>query len=98
MIVCRDSIARRCRFLRMVTRVAELCFAVRMAWMWTFEDDNGDARQPEGVAPDQSFPTQSDAETWLGEVWRDLADAGIAAVSLAEDDRAVYGPMPLAAG
>ncbi len=39
---------------------------------------------------------QSDAESWLGEQWRELADAGVAAVTLFEDDRKVYGPMSLA--
>jgi hypothetical protein len=39
---------------------------------------------------------QSDAESWLGEHWRDLADAGVAQVSLLDGDAKVYGPMPLA--
>ena len=41
-------------------------------------------------------PTQSDAETWIGETWRDLAAAGVAQVSLFEDGRLEYGPMSLA--
>ena len=40
-------------------------------------------------------PTQGDAETWLGETWRELLDAGVDAVVLLEDDREVYGPMSL---
>jgi hypothetical protein len=65
-----------------------------MAWMWRFEDAGG------GVVavPDldgQEFPAQGDAESWLGEVWRDLVAAGVDAVTLLEDGRAAYGPMSL---
>ncbi len=41
------------------------------------------------------FVSQSDAETWLGEMWPDLAAAGVAAVVLRRAERRVYGPMPL---
>jgi hypothetical protein len=41
-------------------------------------------------------PNQSDAESWLGEHWRELADAGVAQVSLFDGEAKVYGPMPLA--
>ena len=41
---------------------------------------------------------QSDAESWLGETWRELAAAGIAQVTLFEDGTLVYGPMPLTEG
>lgn len=41
------------------------------------------------------FLTQADAETWLGDVWRGLAEEGVAAVTLVEDGRDVYGPMSL---
>ncbi len=43
----------------------------------------------------QQFPSQSDAETWLGESWRELRDGGVAGVSLFEEERKVYGPMSL---
>lgn len=62
--------------------------------MWRFEDDGGTALS----VPDfdgQEFIAQGDAESWLGEVWRDLLDAGVAAVTLLEGDREVYGPMSL---
>ncbi len=64
-----------------------------MAWSWQLEDSE---REP--VTLDHDLPTftsQSDAETWLGEVWRDLLDAGGTQVSLLEHDRVVYGPMSL---
>jgi hypothetical protein len=52
--------------------------------------------QPRGIdtAP---FPTQSDAESWLGESWRELADAGVESVTLLHEDEVVYGPMSLRA-
>lgn len=50
------------------------------------------AELPEG-AP--GFTSQSDAESWVGEYWRDLVDQGVDAVTLLEGDREVYGPMSL---
>lgn len=44
-----------------------------------------------------AFPSQSDAESWLGESWRELAGAGVEAVTLSEDGVEVYGPMSLRA-
>ena len=43
-----------------------------------------------------AHPNQSDAESWLGENWRDLAERGVAAVTLLDGNREVYGPMSLA--
>jgi hypothetical protein len=47
------------------------------------------------LPPAETFPTQSDAESWLGEEWRSLLAGGVARVTLLEDDRVVYGPMSL---
>ena len=63
-----------------------------MAWTWVLEDASGERLDQPAVPPQQS---QSDAESWLGEHWRDLADAGVAAVRLTDDGAEVYGPMPL---
>ena len=63
-------------------------------WAWRFEDVDGSPVTPEG-APSKGFPTQSDAENWLGEEWRALLDGGVEAVHLLENDEAVYGPMSL---
>ncbi len=63
-----------------------------MAWLWLLENVEGEAVEAASV-PD--FSTQSDAETWIGETWRDLADAGAVQASLFEDNRLVYGPMSL---
>jgi hypothetical protein len=57
-----------------------------MAWKWTYDPSGG-------TSPE--FPSQADAETWLGETWRDLLDQGVTAVTLREDERDVYGPMSL---
>lgn len=67
-----------------------------MSWTWRLEDADG---SPVTSPPGPTSPphgSQSDAESWLGESWRQLADAGVAQVTLAEDGRVVYGPMPLA--
>ncbi len=66
----------------------------RMAWKWRFEDASGNEVSV-GEHDGQEFPAQGDAESWLGEVWRDLAEAGADAVRLYEDGREVYGPMSL---
>jgi hypothetical protein len=64
------------------------------AWRWRLEDAAGAEVVAEGIAT-QEFPSQSDAESWVGEVWRELLDAGVDAVTLLEGDREVYGPMSL---
>lgn len=61
-----------------------------MPWSWRYEP----ATSPAGPVS-QEFPTQSDAETWIGETWRELLDGGVDSVSLFEDDHVVYGPMGL---
>lgn len=43
----------------------------------------------------EHFPSQSDAETWMGESWRQLLTEGVEDVTLMEDVRVVYGPMSL---
>ena len=66
-----------------------------MSWTWRVETSSGDAATLPFEVPE--FPSQSDAESWVGEVWRDLAEAGAGQVVLLEDDHVVYGPMSLAA-
>ena len=65
-------------------------------WTWTYEDAAGEAMTGEGLST-TAFPTQSDAESWFGEVWHDLTDAGVVAVTLHRDGEKVYGPMSLEA-
>jgi hypothetical protein len=42
-----------------------------------------------------SFPSQAEAEAYLGESWQDLAEAGVGAVTLRHGGEIVYGPMSL---
>ncbi|KUF15363.1 hypothetical protein [Streptomyces silvensis] len=63
------------------------------AWTWRFEKADGTEVQP-AVRPEE-FTTQGDAETWLGEHWKELAEGGAEQVSLFEDTSAIYGPMGL---
>jgi hypothetical protein len=63
-------------------------------WHWRLETKDG-AEVSEGVDPSPRFPSQGDAESWVGEVWRDLLEDGVEAVTLFEGDRRVYGPMSL---
>ena len=63
-----------------------------MSWVWRLEDAQGVALST--PAP-PTHPNQSDAESWLGENWRQLAEAGVAQATLFEDGREVYGPMAL---
>jgi hypothetical protein len=66
-------------------------------WWWKLLDaTGGEARVPEEYTG-QRFVSQADAESWVGEVWAELAAAGVDAVTLYEHDREVYGPMSLSA-
>ena len=65
-----------------------------MAWSWKYESESGVPADGQPLAS-QEFPTQSDAETWIGESWRELLDSGIDRVVLLEEERVVYGPMSL---
>ena len=47
-------------------------------WTWAYEDATGAPMPEEGLGT-TAFPTQSDAESWFGEVWHDLSAAGVAA-------------------
>jgi hypothetical protein len=64
-------------------------------WRWRLEAASGDEVTVDGELADQLFPSQSDAETWVGEVWAELAERGVDAVTLIDGDRVVYGPMSL---
>ncbi|MFN2536825.1 MAG: hypothetical protein ABR549_01565 [Mycobacteriales bacterium] len=69
-----------------------------MTWTWRYEGPDGSPVEAGPEAPVQpDFPTQSDAESWVGEVWRELLAAGISAVSLYDGDHKTYGPMSLEA-
>lgn len=63
-----------------------------MSWTWRYLDRDGNQVEP---SENGRFGTQADAETWLGQSWQDLVADGVAAVTLLEDGREVYGPMSL---
>ena len=65
-----------------------------MTWTWQFEKADGTLAGSRSL-PKENFGSQGDAETWLGEQWRSLLDAGVDQVSLLEDGRCEYGPMSL---
>ncbi|WP_211349224.1 hypothetical protein [Nocardioides litoris] len=67
-------------------------------WWWRLETADGTEVAPGGDAADladQRFANQADAESWVGEVFGRLAEAGVDQVVLHEHDRRVYGPMSL---
>jgi hypothetical protein len=66
-----------------------------MAWSWRYESGDGSEVTPAEAPAGEAFPTQSDAETWLGENWRELLSAGVEQVTLLDTGREVYGPMSL---
>lgn len=63
-----------------------------MTWTWRLEAADGTELS---TPSSPGHPNQSDAESWLGESWRQLAAAGVAGVTLLHDGKKVYGPMPL---
>jgi hypothetical protein len=60
-----------------------------MSWTWRYDPDTTEAEDA------GEFASQSDAESWLGEAWRQLAEVGVAGVTLVHDGKDLYGPMPL---
>jgi hypothetical protein len=58
-----------------------------MPWTWRYLTAAGEPATP---AVSEGFPTQADAESWLGESWRDLLEEGVERVTLLEDGREEY--------
>ncbi|MGY1671282.1 hypothetical protein [Geodermatophilus sp. SYSU D00710] len=68
-----------------------------MTWTWRLEDADGATIDPAALGVEvPGSDNQGDAESWLGENWRDLLARGVATVSLFDGDRKAYGPMGLA--
>ena len=63
-----------------------------MTWQWRYQ---GNSSGEVGEVSEE-FPSQSDAESWLGEEWRELLAAGVDEVTLEENARVEY-KMPLTA-
>ena len=69
-----------------------------MTWHWRLEDPSGAEIDPASVGVEApASDNQGDAESWLGENWRDLLARGVATVTLLHGEDEVYGPMGLAA-
>jgi hypothetical protein len=58
-----------------------------VSFLWRLEPgDTGVAIE----STERTFSSQSDAESWIGENWRRLADAGVESVELLEDVTLLY--------
>jgi hypothetical protein len=57
-----------------------------MPWSWRYEDAKGGPVN----GPAETFASQADAESWIGQAWRDLTGGGVATVVLVEDNRVEY--------
>lgn len=55
---------------------------IRPRWVWQMVDAGGTVLD-EPLSP--VFTTQYDAEQWLGELWRDLAEEGVAEARILHD-------------
>jgi len=68
-------------------------------WHWRADRTDRSGRGGGQGAPvgTERFPTQGEAESWLGETYPDLLVSGVRSVTLYEGDRLVYGPMSLEA-
>lgn len=62
-----------------------------MGWKWTYETADGGQVSPRPAsATDEDFANQADAESWLGEAFRELLEQGVDRVSLLHDDQVAY--------
>ena len=66
-----------------------------MTWTWRLEDASGASLDGSQDPVSPAHGSQADAESWLGENWRELGEAGVAQVTLLDAGSAVYGPMSL---
>lgn len=64
-------------------------------WTWEFLGAD-DAVRHQPVSP--AFASRFDAESWLGERWRELADQGVGAARLLHRARPVAPALPLRKG
>jgi hypothetical protein len=67
-----------------------------MGWTWQYVRMDGTViDSPPKSAVTSPFPSQADAESWIGEAYQSLLDDGVDQVTLFEGERTVYGPMSL---
>jgi hypothetical protein len=65
-----------------------------MAWVWRYEGASGQKQ----AGTSEPFPSQSDAESWLGQTYRELVADGVVTAVLVEDERVEYRMSLLPAG
>jgi hypothetical protein len=63
-------------------------------YSWRYEGLDGSPLTSPSL-PDTTFPSQADAESWVGETWRELLSSGVEQVSLLRDGDVVYASMSL---
>jgi hypothetical protein len=66
-----------------------------VSWTWRYEGDDGAVVTVAGASGSESFPSQGDAETWIGEAWSELLEGGVTQVTLCDAGKRIYGPMSL---
>lgn len=59
-----------------------------MAWTWRYEQQDGTQVTP--ADGQEEFPGQGDAESWIGETWKQLLEDGVDRAVLLEDGREIY--------
>src|SRR4051812_50178910 len=70
----------------------------RTSWRWRFEDGSGAELTVAGgsaASGATGFPSQRDAESWIGEGWRDPLEEGGGQGTLFQGDRGGDGPLSL---
>ena len=62
-----------------------------MSWYWRLEDPSGATVEPAAIGVEMLHTdSQGDAESWLGENWRELLDRGVATATLFDGESQVY--------
>jgi len=62
-----------------------------VSFRWRYLDESGN----ETTGPEETFADQAEAESWFTDVWPELLDGGVDAVTLLDGAGEVYGPMSL---
>ncbi|MFE5580687.1 hypothetical protein [Kitasatospora sp. NPDC056531] len=59
-----------------------------MVWTWRYEKADGSAVTPS--VGQEEFAGQGDAETWIGESWKQLVEDGVDTAVLLDDGQQIY--------